>query len=101
MVEICCQGIAIDNDNDPAPENIPRQVEITTGTGNWKREVIICPRKAGKFQNSFASFRLYSHDAILCMSLIQLFLVMFPEDCLDEVLVPETNKGLSVPMDLQ
>ena len=26
---------------------------------------------------------------------------MFPEDYLDEVLIPETNKGLSVPMDLQ
>ena len=26
---------------------------------------------------------------------------MFPEDYLEEVLIPETNKGLSVPMDLQ
>ena len=26
---------------------------------------------------------------------------MFPEDYLEEVLVPETNKGLSVPMDLR
>ena len=35
------------------------------------------------------------------MSLLQLFLVMFPEEYLEEVLIPETNKGLSVPMDLQ
>ena len=35
------------------------------------------------------------------MSLLQLFLIIFPEDYLEEVLIPETNTGLSVPMDLQ
>ena len=34
------------------------------------------------------------------MSLLQLFLVTFPEEYL-EVLITKTNKGLSVPMDLQ
>ena len=93
--------IVIDDDNDPAPEGVPRQGENTTGTGNWRREGVICPRKAGNLQNSFASFRHYSHDSILPMSLLQLFLVMFPEDYLEEVLIPDTNKGLSVSMDLQ
>ena len=37
MVELFRQGIAIDYDNDPAPENVPRQVETTAGTGNWRR----------------------------------------------------------------
>ena len=83
MVELRRQGISIKNDNDPAPENFPRQGENTTGTGNWRREGIISPRKAGNIQNSFASFRHYSHDAILCMSFLQLFLVMFPEDYLE------------------
>ena len=101
MVELCRQGIAIYDDNDPAPENVHRQGETTTGTGNWRREVIICPRKAGSLQNYFASFRHYSHDYILHMSLLQLLLVMFPEGYLEEVLIPETNKGLSVPMYLQ
>ena len=35
------------------------------------------------------------------MSLLQLFLVMFQEDYLEEVLIPETKKGLSVPKDIQ
>ena len=83
MVELRRQGISIDDDNDPAPENVPRQGENTTRTGNWRREGVICPRKAGNLQNSFASFRHYSHDAILRMSLLQLFLVMFPEDYLE------------------
>ena len=71
MVELCCQGIAIDNDNNSAPENVPREGETTTGIGNWRREGIICPRKSGNLQNYFSYFRHYSHDAILCMSLLQ------------------------------
>ena len=37
MVELCRQGIAIDDDNYPAPENVPRQGDTNTGTGNWRR----------------------------------------------------------------
>ena len=41
MVELLRQGISIDDDNDSAPENVPRQGENTTSTGNWRREGII------------------------------------------------------------
>ena len=51
MVELRRQGIAIGDDNNPALENVPRQGETNTGTGNWRREGIICPRKAGNLQN--------------------------------------------------
>ena len=67
MVDLRRQGIAIDYYNNPAPDNVPRQGETTTGTGNWRREGILCPRKSVNLQNSFASFRNYSHDTILCM----------------------------------
>ena len=100
-MEICRQVISINDDNNPAPDNVPQQGEITTDIGNWRIEGIICCRKYGNLQNSFASFRQYSHDAILRMSLLQLLLVMFPDDYLEEVLITKTNKGLSVPMDLQ
>ena len=101
MAELRRQGISINDDNDPSPENFPRQDETTSGTGNWRREGILCPRKSGNLQHSFTSFRHYSYDAILRMSLLHLFLILFPEDYLEEVLMPETNKGLSVPMDIQ
>ena len=101
MVELFRQGITTDDDNDLAQENVPRHGETTTDSGNWRRERIICPRKARNLQNTFASFIHYSHDSILCMSLLQLFLIMFREDYLEEVLIPETNKVLNVPMDLQ
>ena len=35
------------------------------------------------------------------MSILQLFLIMSPEGYLEEVLIIDTNKGMSVPMDLQ
>ena len=35
------------------------------------------------------------------MSRLQLFLIMFPEEYLEQVLIPDTNKGMSVSMDLQ
>ena len=47
MVDICRQGIVIDDDNDPAPENVHRQGETTAGTGNCRRENIISPQKYG------------------------------------------------------
>ena len=59
------------------------------------------PCKAGNLQNYFAYFRYYSHDAILRMSLLQLFFIMFLEDYIEEFLITDNNKGLSVPMDLQ
>ena len=80
MVELRRQVIAIDDDNDPAPENLPRQGETTSGTGNWRREGIIYPQKTGNLQNYFASFRHYYHDAVIRMSLLQLFLIMLAED---------------------
>ena len=33
MVELCRQGFYIDDDNDPAPENVPRQGENTNVAG--------------------------------------------------------------------
>ena len=83
------------------PENVPSQGGTTAGTGNCRIEGIICPRKACNIQNSFASFIHYFHDAVLRMSLLQLFLIMFPEDYLEQFLINETKKGLIVPMDIQ
>ena len=93
MADICRQGIAIDDYNNTALENVTRQVETTAGTGNW-REGLIFPRKSGNLQNYFASFRHYSHDSVLRMSLLQLFFIMVPEDYLDKVLISETRNGV-------
>ena len=50
-----CIGIKIDNDNYPAPDNVPEQQEqhhgnVDEGGEVWKSEGIICPRKANNLQ---------------------------------------------------
>ena len=100
MAEIFRQGISIGDDNNTASYNVPIQGETTAGTINWRRESILCPRRASNLKK-FDSFRNYLHDVILCMSLIRFFFVMFPEEYLEQVLIPGTNKGLIVPMDIQ
>ena len=100
MAELRRQGISTEDDNNSAPQNVPRQGETNDGTCNWRREGNICQHKSGNLQNYFASFRHYLHDTFLCMSLLQLFLVMFPEKNIEQVLITDTNKGLSVPMNL-
>ena len=100
-MELRRQGISINDGNNTAPENVPRQGDTNADTGNWRREGIICPWKAGNLQNYFASFRNYSYNAILRISLLQLFLIMFPEDYHEEFLIPNTNRGTSVAMDIQ
>ena len=83
MAKLRRQGIDIDDDNNTSPENVPIQGETTSGTVNWRREGIIFPSKDVNLQYYFAYFRHYSHDAILRMSLLQLFFIMFPEDYLE------------------
>ena len=87
MAQLFCQGISISGDNNPAPENVPRQGDTNAGYSN--------------FQNYFAYFRHYSHDSVLRMSLLQLFLIMFLEEYIEKVLIHNTNKDMSVPMDHQ
>ena len=101
MVELHHQGISIDDDNDPVTYNVPRQCETTDGTGNWRKEDIIFPQKSENLQDSFNYLIHCSHDAILSMLLHQFFFVMFPEEYPEEVLIPETKKWLSVPMDIE
>jgi hypothetical protein len=105
MAELRRQGIAIDDDNDPAPENIPvggEEPQHVVDNLNWKgEEGIICPRKAANLPNSFAGFTHYSRDAVQRMSKLDLFMILFPVKYLKEVLIPETNKGLDVSLDMQ
>jgi hypothetical protein len=104
MAELRRQGIAVDDDNDPAPENIPDRGAAPAAAAdnlNWKGEGIICPRKSTNRQNSFAGFTHYSRDDVLCMSKLDLFMTPFPVNYLNDILITNTNKESNMPMDLQ
>jgi hypothetical protein len=104
MAALRRQGIDVDDDNDPAPENVPTPgvaavVAAAEEEGIWKSEGIICPRLAGNQPKSSAAFKNYSKEEVSKMSKLELFLILFPLDYLLEVLIPETNKQLDAPMD--
>ena len=73
MIGILCQRIYINDDINLVPENLHKQDDTTTDMGNWRREGIICPRKSGNLLKTIASSRHHSHDAVLFMSLLQVF----------------------------
>ena len=94
IVEIFHQGIEVDDDNNPALENLP-EVRFTTAANitelNWKGGGNICTRKAANMHNSPAVFTNYAWEGILCMSKLDLFLILFPVNYLKIILIPETK----------
>ena len=44
MDDLQQQGIDVDDDNGPSPENIPYEVPQSEGGYIWRAEGIICPR---------------------------------------------------------
>ena len=64
--ELKKQGIMVDDDNDPAPKNIP-QTENTTTTAETAFncngvEGIVCPRLSSNLPDIPAFFNNYSHE---------------------------------------
>ena len=99
------QGISVDDDNEPAPKNLPSVVlpdeAVTPPVLEWKKDGIICPRLANNLRNSAAGLKNYSFDEVKKMTKLELFLTLFPVNFLNEVLIPETNKNLALPIDLR
>lgn len=102
MAELARQGIEVDNDNEPAPENVPDAAPTTAEPEalEWKEDGIVCPRRAANLQNSAAKLKNYSQEDVIKMSKLDLFLVLFPLEYLKTVVIPETNKQLTSPIDL-
>ena len=44
MIDLRCQGITVDDENDLAPGNIPGEVTHSVNAYNWKSEGSICLR---------------------------------------------------------
>ena len=99
-----CLGITIDEDNDPASENVPEQQEQQKGNRQeggevWKSEGIICPRKAKNIQDYFSCFWNYTREEVLKKIELQLFLVFLTIGYLNTILISETKKVLKDPLD--
>ena len=101
--ELRRQGITVDDDNEPAPENA--QPPVPQGPapppGNWEKPTY-CPRRANSdFSDQEGRFINHRWDAIADYDELDLFRMCFPEEWIVNVLIPMTNKDLVKKMDLQ
>ena len=90
------QGITVDDDNDPLPENTAPQSPAARmyETGTWTTPRACCRRTDG-FVYPEGKFVNKRWDQIADMSELDLFRLCFPEKYIVKVLIPETNKNLT------
>lgn len=87
-------GIAVDVDTEPAPENRPNhQVPGDVQFGPWG-SANTCPRRMEGVPNVRARLKNCPRISVM-MSPLQLFDLFFPMSYVKTVLIPETNKQLN------
>ena len=92
------QGITVDDDNEPAPENA-QALEVGEHTGTWEKPQYCC-RRANTYSDQAGRFVHHRWDKIAEMDELQLFRMCFPEKWIVDSVIPETNKNLGTPVDL-
>lgn len=88
------QGLVeIDDDNAPAPENIPdtssNVEDIFTSCGH---DGVCQRRQAGGRSNEASIFNFGGHTGV--PSILQTFEIMFPKEFLENIIIKQTNKKL-------
>lgn len=89
--------VQIDDDNSPAPENIPSSEEDERGTNTtfdcgWGHDGV-CYHHQAKGHNTDA--KLFNFDGFAGIpTLLQSFELMFPQEYIIKVIIKETNKQL-------
>ena len=96
-------GFNVDDDNEPAPENVPTPGETveTSDEGFYDGQVWgwagFCNRKREGGRREKAKVDGYTNELLCGMSMVQVFLLMFPKDWFENIMLVETQKmtGLS------
>ena len=90
------QGLHVDDDNEPAPENVPtpNQMQVDNA-GKWGWDGT-CRRRLLGGVNTRATLNNISGVALSCLSHVQVFLIFFPKVFLTDVIIAATNKNLEV-----
>ena len=81
MDDIRCQGIAVENNNDPDPEKNPAPEiiylqQLEEGY-SWRLEGIICPRRSKNLNNTYSAFNNYSREDVINMTKLEMFLIFY------------------------
>ena len=90
------EGFNIDDDNDPAPENIPANnressAPVEETMWGWKG---FCHRKSSGFGNRAPRINTLPHDVLGNVSFLAMFLLLLPSTFLQNVVLTSTNERL-------
>ncbi len=96
------QGITVDDDNEPGPENgQPPVPGAAPPPGTWEKPQYCCRHSNSDFTDQAGKFVHHRWDEIADMDELQLFCMCFPQKWIVDSVIPETNKTLNKPMDLK
>jgi hypothetical protein len=97
------QGITVDDDNEPAPENAQAPVPgVEPPPGTWEKPKYCCHRANTDFSDQAGNITHHQWDEIADMDELQIFHIHFPKKWIVNLVIPQTNKTLlGKPMDLQ
>ena len=100
--DLACQGIAVDDDNEPVLENAnPPVAGAAPPEGTWEKPAI-CPCRASYVSaNNPGKWKKHRWDQIVEYDELRLFRMCFPEEWIVDVLIPTTNKDLVNKLSLQ
>ena len=101
--ELHRNGITVDDDNEPAPENTApdfAEEAVPTG-GTWEKPTYCIRRANSDFSDSAGKFKSHRWDEIVEYDELELFRMCFPEGYVRDVVIPMTNKTLTTNMTLK
>jgi hypothetical protein len=92
------QGLDVDDDNEPAPENIPAEGVVIDSNANihgqewgWNGT---CHRKSKHHSDVDSQIVNYTKNDLKALTKLDMFLLFFPANYLENVIVKETSKTL-------
>ncbi len=91
--ELCCQGIKVDNNNEPMAKNIWAQ----PSNGSFLPSAVIAPTPKYPIQKEH---RKFSWEEIGRMGEFDLYQMASKEEFVVEVIIPSTNTCLDKPLSL-
>ena len=95
IVEICHQGIELDDGNKPSPENAQPSATETQTIGQWETPTITPRRSYVNCHNTKGVWRQHSLPKNSDMMELSLFRMKLPEKYVRDVLIPATNEESS------
>jgi len=86
-------GLTVDNDKEPAPENVPTNTDRSeVAYDGWAGHQAICPRRSTVGAKKRAKIIHFPRDVI--PTSLQLFELLFPTEFVKTVMLPKMNERL-------